>query len=153
MEYFEDSNPSANAEIGCKMPFLDRRSLIGPPPVLPNQFHKPAPSQVGLVDSMLVPDQFDQILGMLIAHGNDHAAAERQLVDQCGWKFRSACGDDNGVERALVLPTGGAVRIACDDIVIPQVVEQFAGFDVKRVDPLDGVDPIYDLSQNRRLIS
>jgi hypothetical protein len=23
MEYFEDSDPSANAEIGCKMPFLD----------------------------------------------------------------------------------------------------------------------------------
>ena len=23
MQYFEDSNPPANAEIGCKMPFLD----------------------------------------------------------------------------------------------------------------------------------
>ena len=23
MEYFEDSNPQTNAEIGCKMPFLD----------------------------------------------------------------------------------------------------------------------------------
>jgi hypothetical protein len=23
MEYFEDSNPSPNAEIGCKMPFPD----------------------------------------------------------------------------------------------------------------------------------
>jgi hypothetical protein len=23
MKYFEDSNPPANAEIGCKMPFLD----------------------------------------------------------------------------------------------------------------------------------
>ena len=23
MQYFEDSNPTSNAEIGCKMPFLD----------------------------------------------------------------------------------------------------------------------------------
>jgi hypothetical protein len=23
MEYFEDSNPAPNTEIGCKMPFLD----------------------------------------------------------------------------------------------------------------------------------
>jgi hypothetical protein len=27
MKYFEDSNPSPNAEIGCKMPFLDGHYL------------------------------------------------------------------------------------------------------------------------------
>jgi hypothetical protein len=27
MEYFEDSNPLPNAEIGCKMPFLDGHCL------------------------------------------------------------------------------------------------------------------------------
>jgi hypothetical protein len=27
MEYFEDSNPPANAEIGCKVPFLDGHYL------------------------------------------------------------------------------------------------------------------------------
>jgi hypothetical protein len=28
MEYFEDSNPSPNAEIGCKMPFPDGHYLL-----------------------------------------------------------------------------------------------------------------------------
>jgi hypothetical protein len=35
MEYFEDSDPPANTEIGCKMPFLDGHGLhIDPCPTL-----------------------------------------------------------------------------------------------------------------------
>ncbi|VTR66369.1 hypothetical protein DESC_480079 [Desulfosarcina cetonica] len=123
------------------------------PAVFTDEFDKTATAKMGLVDTLFITNQPDQVLAVAIAHRNDHSSAFGQLVDQHRGNFGRTGGDDDGVEGTVLPPTGGPVRIAGDDIVVAQFIEQFARARVQGVDALHGIDPEGDLSENGRLIA
>ena len=71
MEYFEDSNPPTNKEIGYKMPFLDGHYLT-----VAFQANHPMPSHNGIVDDTgrqietIAGVQGETIAGLGQAEGN-----------------------------------------------------------------------------------
>ena len=123
------------------------------PAVFAHQLDKPATAQVGLLYAARIAHKLDHFLGILVAHGDNHPAADSQLVDQNFGDFGRPGGNDDGVKRAFIFPPGGSIRVARHDIVIAELVKQATGFNIKTMDTLDGINTKSDLGQNSGLVS
>src|SRR3954447_23056529 len=90
--------------------------------------------------------QLNQFLGLVrIADRDNETAADLELRLQCRRDFRSARGDEDGVEVAAGGPPPGSVTMFKFDVPVTELLKAFARLRNQRRMPLNGADLSGDL--------
>ena len=94
------------------------------PAVFTHQFDETTTAQIGLMNPFLIFDDPGKFLAMFVAYWEHHASTDCKLFHQHLGNTGGPGGDNNGVKRTFIPPTGGAVRISGQNVVITELVEQ-----------------------------
>ena len=76
--------------------------------MLPDEFYKTASPQIRFVEALAVFDDFDEILGMLVAHRHHHAPALGQLVQQLFGNILQKAGGNTVIKTTVIAALVGA---------------------------------------------